>query len=123
MTVDGNAIEPALEQRAFAAGLDVTDELARSGIPLLPHANAIDQAIAGLPQNVKDDWVARGILTIDSYDDGAGMIDQYVPYWTLKSTYWWKMAFPAGKDVKVHHTLRAERRWHHGADFSRGREA
>jgi hypothetical protein len=102
--VDGKPIEPALEQRAFAAGLDVTDELARSGIPLLPHADTIDQAIAGLPQNVKDDWVARGILTIDSYDDGAGMIDHYVPYWTLKSTYWWKMAFPAGKDVKVHHS-------------------
>lgn len=102
-TIDGKPVEPTLDQRAIAAGIDVTDELRTAGIPLFPFGGAVEAAVAALPQATRDDWVARGILTIDTYDVGQGMTDHYMPFWTLKSAYWWRMSFPAGQAVRVFH--------------------
>jgi hypothetical protein len=49
---DGQAIEPQLQQRAYAAGVDVTD-LPRAGLPVSPLAftiSAIRWTSRGLPQ-------------------------------------------------------------------------
>ena len=101
--VGGSAVEPALDQRAFAAEVDVTEELIAAGVPVNPNAPGAAAAIAALDRALREDWVARGILFIDTYDIGQGMQDHYVPYWTLKSTFWWKMRFPAGRPVEVAH--------------------
>ena len=103
-TVDGQAVEPTLDQRVFAAEVDVTEELKAASVPLFPFGDAVEAAIAALPQATRDDWVARGILTIDTYDVGQGMTDHYVPTWTLKSAYWWRMSFAAGQPVRVSHS-------------------
>jgi len=104
--VDGRAIEPQLDQRVFAAEVDVTELLAANGVPLFPYAEGVKEAIAKLPPRVKQDWVARGILIIEEYDDGSGWKKEWTPFWELKSTYWWKMTFPAGKRIEVKHTYR-----------------
>ena len=101
--IDGKTIEPNLQQRAIAAGIDVTGDLKAANVPLYSQGDAMPAVLEALPQATADDWVRRGILTVDSWDDGEGMKDHRVPLWTLQSSYWWEAEFPAGKDVKVAH--------------------
>ncbi len=104
--VDGKPMQPQLQQRAFAADIDVTGTLQEAGVPVNPYAPDAKDAIAKLPQATKDDWVARGMLFLDRYDAGKGWVEEYVPFWRLKSTFWWRMNFPAGRPVHVQHTYR-----------------
>jgi hypothetical protein len=100
---DGKPVKPSLEQRAFAVGVDVTAELMAQGIPLYPSGDNVVAALAKLPEGVAHDWVDRGIIVPDEYDDGSGFKKVYSPFWALKSTYWWNATFPANADVKVSH--------------------
>lgn len=104
--VDDQPVAPTLDQRAFAAEVDVTDELKAGGIPIYPYAEGADEALAKLPEEKLADWVSRGIVMIDTFDVGDGMKSHYVPSWTLKSAYWWKMSFPKGKQVHVRHSYK-----------------
>ena len=106
VTVDGKAMQPSLDQRAFAAEVDVTEELKAAGVPLFPYGDASAGAVAKLPEAQRNDWIARGLVMVDTYDVGEGMKDHYVPVWRLKSTYWWRMAFPAGRPVGVKHSYK-----------------
>jgi hypothetical protein len=101
--MDGQAITPELEQKAFAAELDVTDTLTAAGLSLNPFADGLDEAIEALPAETKADWVARGMLYQESYDDGSGWQESHSPMWRLKSTYWWRATFPADRPVEVVH--------------------
>ncbi|TIX78941.1 MAG: DUF4424 domain-containing protein, partial [Mesorhizobium sp.] len=65
--------------------------------------DAARAALAKLPQAVADDWVDRGLIIEDTADDGSGMKTVYVPFWQLRSTYWWRSTFPANKAVHVAH--------------------
>jgi hypothetical protein len=102
-TMDGKPLSPQLEQKAFAAGLDVSADLKANDVPFYPFGKAAVDALAKLPQNVADDWLARGIIVIDEYDDGSGWKSVRTPYWLLRSAYWWRATFPAGKAVRVSH--------------------
>jgi hypothetical protein len=101
--VDGAKVEPELEQRALAVGIDVSDELAAHGVPFFPYADAMSDTLAALPRDLLSSWKERGIIIFEEYDDGSGPKVDVQPYWTLKSTYWWRMTFPAGADVEVSH--------------------
>jgi hypothetical protein len=103
VTVEGKPVAPQLEQKAFAAGIDITADLKANGIPFYPFGQAAADALAKLPQQVADDWQARGIIVLDEYDDGSGWKRVRTPYWRLSSTYWWRASFPAGKAVHVSH--------------------
>lgn len=101
---DGQAIEPELQQRAYAKGVDVTDLLTEAGLPVSPLAfyNG-DLDLATLPQETVAEFVERGIATA-YYDPAKGeYVPPVEPIWTLKSAYWWRMTFPANADVTVHH--------------------
>lgn len=101
---DGKAVQVNLQQRVEAADIDVTEDLVARGVPLLPFAKATRAALEKLPDDVAADWIARGLLYIDSYDDdGQGMKDHRTPLWSLKSTYWWRTTFPAGREISVRH--------------------
>lgn len=106
-SADGKPLRPQLEQKAFAAEIDVTDELARHGVPLFPYAEGVEAALDRVPADIRDDWIARGIIAVETYDDtGTGMVDHLTPTWRLKSTYWWRMRFPVGRKVQVSHSYR-----------------
>jgi hypothetical protein len=104
VTVDGQAVTPQLEQKAIALGIDVTDLLAKSNVPVNPFTPEATKALEGLSKETAADWLERGLIFVNAYDDGTGMKEERSPFWTLRSTYWWKSTFPAGKDVKVSHT-------------------
>jgi hypothetical protein len=101
---DGKPITANLQQRVISLGIDVTDEFAKRGIPFLPFSQKTHDALAKLPENVRKDWIARGLVYPMAEGDanGAAKVD-LVPLWTLRSTYWWRTVFPAGKKVSVEH--------------------
>ncbi len=101
--IDGTPVAAALEQRAFAAGLDVTGDLVAQGVPLYPNGEAALAALAKVPEAIATDWIDRGIVIIDEYDDGSGWKKVRSPFWRLQSAYWWKSRFPANTDVAVSH--------------------
>ncbi|RUV54065.1 DUF4424 domain-containing protein [Mesorhizobium sp. M5C.F.Ca.IN.020.29.1.1] len=103
VTIDGVAAKPQLEQKAFALGIDISADLKAQNVPLYPFGDAARAALAKLPQAVADDWVDRGIIIEDTADDGSGMKTDYVAFWQLRSTYWWRSTFPANKAVHVAH--------------------
>jgi len=101
---DGKAVAVTLQQRAYASDIDVTEDLKAQNIPLLPMSKAAKEALKNLPEDVAADWIARGLIFIDTYDDdGTGMKDYRTPLWSLKSVYWWRTTFPAGRQVTVQH--------------------
>jgi len=103
VSVEGRQVRPALEQRAVAFGIDVTADLLEYDIPLTPLASSTYEALAELPEEVLADWQARGIIVYDIYDVGAGMEAHPSPVWTLQSTFWWRMTFPASARTRVSH--------------------
>lgn len=106
VSVDGKRAQPQLEQKAFAVGLDVTALLTANRIPLNPFAEPVLAALETLSEATVEDWISRGLIFIDTYDDGSGWKNVRTPLWRLKSTYWWTSKFPAGKGVKVAHNYK-----------------
>ncbi|NKL84335.1 DUF4424 domain-containing protein [Rhizobium leguminosarum] len=98
---DGSPITAKLQQRVVSLGIDVTEELAKQGIPVLPYSQKTTEALAKLPETVRKDWIARGLVYPMGAGDAAGV--DLVPLWTLRSTYWWRTTFPAKKKVSVQH--------------------
>ena len=100
---DGREIKPQLQQRIIATGIDRTEDLVAQKVPLLPYSDRTTEALKTLPDDVKADFIAKGLVRIDRYDAGKGWQEDITPAWTLRSAYWWKTTFPAQKPVKVSH--------------------
>lgn len=92
VTVDGAAVTPELELRAFAGPLDVTRALAEAHVPLNPVRPEAESAIAALAQDTRAALVEHGAIMPDG-----------TPNWTLKSTYYWRQSFKANAETLVHH--------------------
>ena len=104
VSVDGKAVKPTLEQKAFALGIDVRrpaqgQQCSHQSV----HAAGVHGTRKAFRKQTAQEWLNRGLMFIDSYDDGAGWKNVRTPLWSLKSTYWWNSSFPAGKEVKVSH--------------------
>ena len=105
-TQEGAPIAVNLQQKAFALSLDVTPDLVKAGIPLTPFGEKVGAALDRLDPETAKDWVSRGIVIEEEWDQGEGMKKHLTPYWRLQSAYWWKTTFPAKADVKVNHVYK-----------------
>jgi hypothetical protein len=101
-TFDGKPVEATLHQYAFAVGIDQTDYLKKLGVPLEPFGDVTQKAIDALPAKDQQRMFQLGML-LNMGDDDSGK-PNYLPVWTLKSTYSWEANFPAGKTVQVVHS-------------------
>jgi len=101
--VDGREVAAQNEQKAFAGGVDVSARLQALGVSLAPQRNSTWAALDALPPAKQDELVKAGIATPDDYDAGKGWEHHLAPNWTLKSSFFWKQTFPAGKEVAVEH--------------------
>ncbi|MDT3377943.1 DUF4424 family protein [Labrys portucalensis] len=106
--VDGKPVESQVEQRAFMKGTDgkpdveITDRLKTLKIPMLPTIEATEKAINALSEADRKALADADIVYQDSYNaDDKGERQVYYPLWTLRSKFWRKQVFPAGKDVIV----------------------
>ncbi|CAN7469922.1 DUF4424 domain-containing protein [Rhizobium sp. LjRoot254] len=106
VTQDGADVKPSLQQRVYVGNLDMTDAVVAAGVPMNPQSQAAREALKKLPPETIEDWLTRGLVIPDIYDDGSGMKTEYAPIWTLKSAYYWKTSFPTGEDVNVSHRYR-----------------
>jgi len=106
VTQDGADLKPSLQQRAYVGDLDMTDAVKTAGVPMNPQSQTAREAIKKLSPETIEDWLTRGLLIPDIYDDGSGMKKEYMPMWTLKSAYFWKTSFPTDRDIKVSHRYR-----------------
>lgn len=101
--IDGKPVKAQLDQRAEVAGIDMTGIVKGPGVPLFPFGEATAEAIKALPDPVKADWIASGLLQKMEFNAGKGWETAYYPKWTLRSAYWWRATFPAKAQVAVSH--------------------
>lgn len=102
-TFDGTPVDAQLHQYAFAFGIDQSRVLRDLGLPLLPYGGKTTEALNALPGPELEHLVQLGMVIPMDYDAGQGMQTDYVPVWTLRSTYSWEADFPAGQTVEVVH--------------------
>jgi Domain of unknown function (DUF4424) len=103
--VDGKPVAAQVEQKAIKRGVDETAYLKSLGVPLAPHLASTNAALDRLPQPVKDALVAKGLAVIDEYGDSETTIKKHwEATWTLKTTYFWRQTFPAGREIVVEHS-------------------
>lgn len=105
-TFEGKPVDATLHQYAFAADIEQTDYLTSLGIPLAPQSAVTTEAINALSDIDKAGLISRGLVEPMEYDAGEGYTTDFVPIWTLKSTYSWEATFPAGETVEVVHTYK-----------------
>jgi hypothetical protein len=104
--VDGREVAAQNEQKAVADGVDVSARLQKLGISLAPQRETTWAALDALPRAAQDELVKAGVAVPDDYDAGKGWEHHLAPKWTLKSTFFWKQTFPAGKEIAVEHRYR-----------------
>jgi hypothetical protein len=103
---DGRDIKPELQQQALVYGVDLTADLKAMSIPLVPNSNVSNAALEALQADKLERLKTLGLIRIEQWDDGNGMKDHPTAQWTLRSVYWWKTTYPAGKDVIVKHSYK-----------------
>ena len=69
-SVDGRPVQPELEQRAFAAGIEVTDELKAQNVPFYPFGDAV---IAASLSQAHAFWNFREMLPESQKPEGASI--------------------------------------------------
>ncbi|MCJ2138254.1 DUF4424 domain-containing protein [Methylobacterium sp. J-026] len=100
--VDDQSVPWQVEQHAFLTRdgrpVEITGELAGLGIPLVPTVDATAVALRRLPESRRRLLIEARILDRQEHADGT-LAD--VPLWTLKSRFWRRQAFPAGRELAV----------------------
>ena len=92
-TVDGAPVPLAFEPRASAFGRDVTDLLAKGGVPLNPLSPGSEDALRRLPPEALADLEERGAVNRDD--------DRIVPNWLLRTTAFWRQTFAPDATVSI----------------------
>lgn len=99
VTVDGAAITPQLEERAFLGTREVGELLRKHELPLNPmRRNAVEAAVAKLSPAAKAELVKAELIT-DEEGPGGGR-------WRSEAKFHWEQTFPAGRDLVIEHAYR-----------------
>ncbi len=103
--VDGKPVAAQVEQKVIKDGVDYTAYLKSLHIPLAPHLQSTNKVLDRLPQATRDALVAKHLAIIDEY---GTVVDKplekhWEATWTLKTTYFWRQTFPAGRVLDVRH--------------------
>jgi hypothetical protein len=102
--VDGKPVAAQVEQKVVKNGVDYTAYLTKLHVPLAPHLEATNKALDRLPRATRDALVAKHLAVIDQYGDSVDhLVKHWEATWTLKTTYFWRQTFPAGRTLDVQH--------------------
>jgi Domain of unknown function (DUF4424) len=107
--VDGKQVDSQVEQRAFLTAPDkpdveITERLKSLGVPLVPTMEAAGAALSALSAQQRKALADAEIVYPLDVDVGKGAHVEWVPLWTLRSKFWRKQVFPAGRDIVVEQT-------------------
>ena len=103
VSVDGRAVATEYEQKAIGVAGDASARLRGLGIPLAPQSEATQKALDALPRPVQEQLIKEELAVPNDYDVGKGTEHHVAPHWTLKTTFFWRQTFPAGRDLIVDH--------------------
>jgi hypothetical protein len=98
--VDGRAVAMKVERKAMLGGADRTGLLQSHGLAPDSTGEALDR----LPPAARTKLVGLGLAAPDEYDSGRGLERHLAPMWTVKESWYWEQAFPAGRDLVVEHS-------------------
>jgi hypothetical protein len=107
--VDGKPVDSRVEQRAFLTAPDkpdveITERLKSLGVPLIPTMEAAGAALSALSEPQRKALVDAEIVYAEEFDAGKGPQVEWSPLWTLRSKFWRRQVFPAGRDLLVEQT-------------------
>lgn len=96
VTVDGAAVAPELEERAYLGAREVSDLLRRHKLPLNPLRRAdLEAALKRLAAADLKALEGAGLLSEPSADAMA--------QWRSTAKFHWEQTFPAGRELRVSH--------------------
>ncbi len=96
VVANGQRVTPNVEQRAFYKDKDVTAILASAHIPVNVVSGKYSQFMLHLsPAQVK----ILESAGLGDHESGDGE----TPHWIVRTKFWWKQTFPAGKTVVLEH--------------------
>lgn len=101
VTVNGKKVSFAVEQRAFYKGRDVTTQLASAGLRS-PNVLSDASALERLPSLGRRQLLSSGLLK-------TGGESGFMPQWTVRTKFYWRQTFPAGKTTVIEHSYRPAR--------------
>ena len=103
--VDGKPVAAQVEQKVVKNGVDYTAYLMSLHIPLAPHLDSTNKLLDRLPLATRNALVAKHLAIIDEYgfDANKPLEKHWEATWTLKTTYFWRQTFPAGRTLDVQH--------------------
>ena len=93
-SVNGRPISARTELRAYQNNHEITSILRAARVPLTPNRQKTQSALDRLPK-----FKLRELLR-DNLVDAAG------PRWSLATTYYFSLVFPAGKETRIEHQYR-----------------
>ena len=99
-SVNGEPVAVTVEQRAISQGLDQTERLAAHGIPLNPFAPETAAALDRLDEETREAFRKLGIAY--AYEPH----DPLMPFWTLRTVFYWEQEFPPKTETIVEHGYR-----------------
>lgn len=119
-TVDGQPVEVAIDRIAVVEdgfdeenppsrqydnpGRDVTDDLARLGVPLTLDLMAVREVLLSLPPEKRAEVVALGLADYYEGDAASGTPPDVWGGWSIVTRYHWTQTFPAGATVRISHS-------------------
>jgi hypothetical protein len=120
--VDGKPVDSQLEQRAFlkAEGkpeVEITERLKSLGVPLVPTREAAGAALSALSESQRKALDDAEIVYFHEF--GKGQEVESNPRWTLRSKFWRRQVFPAGKDILVEQTYTPGTGGYSGMEFGK----
>ena len=101
--VQGILVNPRVEQKAMAGGIDRTAWLSSRGVPLASHLSGAGEALDQLSEGDRAEALRLGLATAEDYDAGKGWERHLAPAWVLKTTFHWEQIFPVGREIAVEH--------------------
>ena len=104
LTVDGKAISPKIEVRAFKKDEDITERLKSLGLPVSVLDPRIKAAIMKLPKLQLSELIKDGLI-VDEQPGAADKTGQWIwPWWQTRIQFYWTQHFPPNRTVRVSHT-------------------
>lgn len=100
VVVDGAPVAFDVDQRAIAQGIDRTEFLRRLSIPLNPFSQAAHAALGALDPTSSAEVRRLGI------GHAFEPHDPILPFWTLKTVFYWEQEFPADSETVIEHRYR-----------------
>ena len=101
--VDGQPVALTIDQRAMLGTTDVSDQLRRLKVPLLPIGSR-ELRPADLPAATQKEMIAASLLTPMGSDERGR--PRYAPGWSVKTSAVREQTFPADRPVVVEHHYR-----------------